>query len=308
MKGLRKSWNAGERVTIDESMIRYNGRAVDFVQYLPKKPIKHGLKVFAICCAVTAVLLGFEVYCGKDTGVTATAIAIVERLIVQAELTGARGRTLYTDNWYTSIDLALMLYQKYGWRFCGTVAPTNKVARQDMDVPFAKLSKGAMKTIPRGWYREAVLQMRVGRKEFYVQATSWKDRKQVMFIHTTNIGSSRGKHTVRRGKRGHGGREVFPAPLSQLDYAENYAAVDRNDRDSSDWTTSMRTNRFYFRIKFWLLDRVVHTIFVIYCWLARAEVGPKQYRKYLKKDGRFKFQVDIGIALLNYAIGAEWDA
>ena len=54
-----------------------------------------------------------SIYCGKDTGVSATAIAIVECLIVQAELTGACGRTLYTDNWYTSIDLALMLYQKY---------------------------------------------------------------------------------------------------------------------------------------------------------------------------------------------------
>jgi hypothetical protein len=67
----------------------------------------------------------------------------------------------------------------------------------------------------------------------------------------------------------------------------------------------MRTNRFYFCIKFWLLDWVVHTIFVICCWLARAKVGPKQYRKYLKKDCRFKFQVDLGIALLNYVIGAE---
>jgi hypothetical protein len=95
--------------------------------------------------------------------VSATAIAIVERLIVQAKLTGACG---------CIFDLALMLYQKYGWRF--------------------------------------------------------------------------------RGKRGHGGREVFPAPLSQLEYAENYAAVDRNDRESSDWTTSMRTNRYYFCIKFWL--------------------------------------------------------
>jgi hypothetical protein len=93
--------------------------------------------------------------------------AIVERLIVQAELTGARGRILYTDNWYMSIDLAL--YQIYGWHFCGTVAPTNKVVHQDMDLPFAaKLSKGAMKTIPCGWYQEVVLQMRVGRREFYV--------------------------------------------------------------------------------------------------------------------------------------------
>ena len=115
-------------------------------------------------------------------------------------------------------------------------------------VSFAKLSKGATKTIPRGWYREAVLQMRVGQKEFYAV------QKQVMFIHTTNIGSSHRKLTVRRSKSGHGGREVFPVPFSQLDYAENYAAVNRNNSDSSDWTTSMRTNRFYFRIKFWLLD------------------------------------------------------
>jgi hypothetical protein len=171
------------RVTINESIFRYNSRAVDFVQYLSKKPIKHGLKVFAICCAVTAVLLGLEVYCGKDTGLSATAIAIVECLIVQAELTGTCGRILYTNNWYPSIDLALVLYQKYGWCFCGTVAPTKKVAPQDMDVLFAKLSKGAMKKIPRQWYREAVLQIRVGRNEFYVKATSWKDRKQVMFIH-----------------------------------------------------------------------------------------------------------------------------
>jgi hypothetical protein len=41
------------------------------------------------------------------------------------------------------------------------------------------------------------------------------------YVNTTNIGSSQGKHTVRRGERGHGGRVVFPAPLSQLDYAEN---------------------------------------------------------------------------------------
>ena len=71
-------------------------------------------------------------------------------------------------------------------------------------------------------------------------------------------------------------------------------------------TTSMRTNRFYFRIKFWLLDRVVHVIYVIACWLARLARGPGSYRKYLKKDGRFKFQVDLGIEILNYAIGKEW--
>ena len=38
MNGIRKSWNVGKHVTVDESMIRYNGRAVSYVQYNPQKP------------------------------------------------------------------------------------------------------------------------------------------------------------------------------------------------------------------------------------------------------------------------------
>ena len=57
MKGMRTAWNAGKHVTIDESMIRYMGRAVSYVQYMPAKPIKHGIKVFAVCCAISAVIL-----------------------------------------------------------------------------------------------------------------------------------------------------------------------------------------------------------------------------------------------------------
>ena len=47
-KGLRRAWKSGQRVTIDESMIKYMGRAVPFVQYMPAKPIKHGIKVFCL--------------------------------------------------------------------------------------------------------------------------------------------------------------------------------------------------------------------------------------------------------------------
>ena len=35
---------AGKHVTIDESMIWYMGRAISYVQYMPAKPIKHGIK------------------------------------------------------------------------------------------------------------------------------------------------------------------------------------------------------------------------------------------------------------------------
>ncbi len=58
---IRWVWHAGKDVSLDESMIKYFGRAVAFIQYMPAKPIKHGIKVFCLCCAVTAVMLAFEV-------------------------------------------------------------------------------------------------------------------------------------------------------------------------------------------------------------------------------------------------------
>lgn len=44
INGLCMFWIAGERITIDGSMI------ICFVQYMPCKPIKHDVKVFAVCC------------------------------------------------------------------------------------------------------------------------------------------------------------------------------------------------------------------------------------------------------------------
>ena len=86
MNMMQKSWTAGEKVTIDESMIKYKGRAVCFVQYMPAKPIKHGIKVYACCCgcAVSAVMLSFEIYIyvGAERGdVDGSALAVCDRLV-----------------------------------------------------------------------------------------------------------------------------------------------------------------------------------------------------------------------------------
>ena len=169
------------------------------------------------------------------------------------------------------------------------------------------MSKKALNSISRGWFWEAVLGKQFELSKYCVQCTTWKDRKQVMFLHTSSVGSSRGKHTVRRDKKGKHGRDILPAPLFQLDYALNFAAVDRNDRDSADYATSLRTNRWYLRVMFWLFDLVIHTCYVILlCVKAKNGEGPKEWQVYLKKDGRFKFQIDLGFALHNHAISSAW--
>jgi hypothetical protein len=118
--GIRRVWQAGKDVSLDELMIKYCGRAVAFIQYMPAKPIKHGIKVFCLCCAATAVMLLFEVYCRKDSSKTDnTTVDIFERLIHEADLvnnqTGGMicGRTIYSDNYYTSVKMAKHLYKKY---------------------------------------------------------------------------------------------------------------------------------------------------------------------------------------------------
>jgi hypothetical protein len=42
--------------------------------------------------------------------------------------------------------------------------------------------------------------------------------------------------------------------------------------------------------------------------LQKQNIGPKRWKAYCTKNGGCrKFQIDLGIALLNYAIGLEWD-
>jgi hypothetical protein len=65
-EGLLKVWTAGKDAAIHKSMIKYMGRTIAWVQYMLAKPIKHGLKVFCICCAISGIMLAYKIYCGKD--------------------------------------------------------------------------------------------------------------------------------------------------------------------------------------------------------------------------------------------------
>ncbi len=82
-----------------------------------------------------------------------------------------------------------------------------------------------------------------------------------------------------------------------------FNAVDRNDRDSANNTVTLCTNRWYLHLFFWALDRVIHVLFVVVCIFAKNNIGPKKWISYTTKHGgRSKFQIELGLDLLNYAI------
>ena len=83
--------------------------------------------------------------------------------------------------------------------------------------------------------------------------------------------------------------------------------IANNNRDSADYTTSMRTDRWYLCIFFWLLNRVVHQLYVTMIYCGKYEIGPEWWQEmYLNKNGRKRFQIDLARELMNYAIRESW--
>ena len=57
IKGVIVVWTDIRHVTIDDSMINYMKIAILYVLYMLVKPIKYGIKVFAIFCSLSTILI-----------------------------------------------------------------------------------------------------------------------------------------------------------------------------------------------------------------------------------------------------------
>lgn len=65
VKNYQEAWNASEFLCVDEMMVAYNGRYCSFKQYMPLKPVSHGIKIWCLACSVTKFVLNLEVYVGS---------------------------------------------------------------------------------------------------------------------------------------------------------------------------------------------------------------------------------------------------
>ncbi|XP_077301051.1 piggyBac transposable element-derived protein 4 [Arctopsyche grandis] len=112
VNNCKSSFNLSGYTTIDEMLHPFRGRC-SFIQYIPSKPAKYGLKMFALCDAKSFYTSNLEIYCGiQPAGPFAasnTPTDIVKRLVTPIENSN---RNLTTDNWYTSVPLADYLLTK----------------------------------------------------------------------------------------------------------------------------------------------------------------------------------------------------
>ncbi|KAL4112702.1 hypothetical protein QTP88_016440 [Uroleucon formosanum] len=106
VENCKKCFSPSEYVTIDEQLVKFRGRC-PFRVYLPNKPAKYGVKIFALVDAKMMYTWNMEVYCAKQPvgpyNISNSPSDVVMRLM--NPILGS-GRNLTTDNWYTSIPLA----------------------------------------------------------------------------------------------------------------------------------------------------------------------------------------------------------
>ena len=244
-----------QNISIDESMIGFKGR-ISFLQYLPKKPNKWGMKAWALCDSKTAYVWNWRLYVGKDDEVSTSdglGYGVVMSLVHKL---ANKGYHLYVDNFYSSPKLFHELYKmKIG--ACGTV----RIDRRGIPPDFqkTKLHKGDIMTF----------------KDGPLMGLKWMDKRQVAMLSTIHDDTTIDKH--RRTRTATGGTEVIQKPKVIDEYNSYMGGVDKSDQLITYYGFSHRTNKWYKRVFFHLFEVSIVNAYILYC----LHLPPKQRLSHL---------------------------
>lgn len=106
---LPMMYNPGTNVTVDERLVPFGGRC-PFKQYIPSKPGKYGIKIWAACDARSSYAWNMQIYTGKPAGGTSEKNQGMRVVLDMTE--GLQGKTITCDNFFTSHALGLALLKR----------------------------------------------------------------------------------------------------------------------------------------------------------------------------------------------------
>ena len=236
-KNFTKCRRPGETIAIDETMVPWRGRMI-FRQYNPGKAHKHGVKIYKLCdpegyTYTSPVYAGKDGYAsrGRPTATATHSTQIVLDLVKQYLKTG---RTVTTDNYYTSVALAKMLLENQT-HLVGTLRRNR--ASNPKAVVDAHLKKEEV----------------VGREnEDGTVVAKWRSKCEVLMLST--------KHDLKMVDTGRKNRcnEKVMKPEIIMCYNKGKQGIDISDQIASYFTPLRKTVRWYHKIGFeFLLNTAV---------------------------------------------------
>ena len=103
---FNKCYKPGKHQAVDEAMIAFKGH-LSYIQYLPAKPIKCGIKLWMRCDSESAYLHEYEVYLSwQENSPNGLAYDVVTKL---CQSIAGHNHQVYCDNYFTSISLLKQL-------------------------------------------------------------------------------------------------------------------------------------------------------------------------------------------------------
>lgn len=206
--------------------------------------------------------------------------AVVLHLV---EPISGRGHRLYTDNLYTSPGLFSELSLQ-GFGACGTL----------------RLNR-------RGVPPEAKTSLKKGEKRVIAidettNVVQWHDKRVVSVLSTLH-----GDRTVsvqRRSRHAVGGQEVVDKPEAVTEYNKYMGGVDRGDQLLSYYGFPHRTQKWWRRAFFFLMDAAIVNSYIMYCQKAEGrrmshELFRIELAKVLLRSGAGPDHMGLGTNLLH---------
>ncbi|CAF0892465.1 unnamed protein product [Didymodactylos carnosus] len=239
-RNFQRHFDPGEKLTIDEMMIKFKGRS-SLKQYIKQKPIKRGYKVW-IPDTLTGYVYNFDIYSGKsEERRTPLGEHVVGSLTKELS---TKFHHVYFDNFFTLPFLVEKLLRD-GIYCTGTLRSTRKGIPADI-IHKTKMSRGDAKYLSVG----------------SISIVKWMDRKPVLMM--SNV-TDPGTMTSISRKSKNGKVIQLQCPVMVQDYNFGKVGVDRVDQRIQYYAVDRKSRRNWLRIFFHFLNVALSNAFVLYC-------------------------------------------
>ncbi|XP_070710531.1 piggyBac transposable element-derived protein 4-like [Pempheris klunzingeri] len=254
---LPKLFNPGRDICVDEQLVPFKGRC-SFRQYMPSKPGKYGLKIWALSDVQTSYAWRLQVYTGKSD--TTTRREINQGMRVVLELTDElEGHTVTTDNFFTSFPLAEEL-QKRRMALLGTLRSNKpELPPQLLNIKHREVLSSVF-----GFSHNKTAVSYVPKKG-----------KNVLLLSTRH----REPEVQESGKK---------KPQIILDYNKCKGAVDHLDQVCGTYSCRRQTRRWPMSLFYHMLDVSCYNAYVLFTAVDPSWNSAKNYRRrlFLEQVGR----------------------
>jgi len=253
----RDVYHLSREASIDEAMIAFTD-LLSIKQYMPKKPIKRGIKVWVMCDTNTALMSRFEFYLGRQNDEREHGLGynLVMKLSDNIRHTH---RFLFFDNVFTSIPLMEHLLM-HGLYACGTVCVNRNGYLAALKNPKMVPRRGDFTILQKG--------------QSNLTANVWKDKKPVHLLPTLSDPTIVTKATRRVGADA----VDVDQPHCVYDYNRFMSGVDTFDQHRGNYDVGRKGKKAWRYLCWFLLNAAIINAFVLYQATSRRQLRKRRYR------------------------------